>query len=186
MPSLHLLWNTVIPPAILLSLWALEKSFRGLKRKFGTHVVMELAKKTLPYRYHLLGSYLAFTEVTLCPAIREMWEINWNNSFISLKTHDGKFSMDWGWHKSKKMNPLPVLAAAKNAVCVAVMGILESERGTPDRLQVLKAEGEIKLSRCAGLASRSNNDRKFAREARKVSYLLYAQNKVFLAKQTLN
>lgn len=55
------------------------------------------------------------------------------------------------------MNPLPVLAAAKNAVCVAVMGILESERGTPDRLQVLKAEHEIKLSRSAGLASRSDN-----------------------------
>lgn len=63
-------------PLILLSLRASKKPFRGLKRKFGTHVVMELAKKTLPYRYHLLGSYLVFTEATLCPAIGEMREIN--------------------------------------------------------------------------------------------------------------
>lgn len=82
-----------------------------------------------------------------------MSEINWNNYFISLKTHDDEFSVDWGWHKSKKMNPLPVLAAAKNTACVAVIGILESEHGTPDGLQVLEAEGEIKLSSCAGLAS---------------------------------
>lgn len=160
------------PPAILLSLLALEKHFRGLKRKFRTHVVMELAKKTLPYRYHLLGSYLAFTEATLCPVIGEMWEINWNQSFTSLKTHDAKFSMDSCWHKSKKTTPLPILAAAKNAASITVIGISECKRGTPERLQVLKADGEIKLSRCAGLASHLNNHRKLAREARKVSYLL--------------
>lgn len=80
MPSSHLSGNAVTAPphtpAILLSLWVLERPFRELKRKFGTHVVMEFAKKTLPYRYHLLGSYLAFTEATLCPAIGEMRQIN--------------------------------------------------------------------------------------------------------------
>lgn len=80
--------------------------------------------------------------------------------------------MDSGWHKSKKMTPLPVLAAAKNAASITVIGISECKCGTPERLQVLKADGEIKLSRCAGLASHLNKHRKLAREARKVSYLL--------------
>lgn len=89
-----------------------------------------------------------------------------------MKTPVAKFSVDSGWYKFKKMTPLPILAAGENAACVAVIGILENERGTPEGLQVLKADGEIKLSRCAGLALHLNNHRKFARETRKVSYLL--------------
>ena len=92
--------------------------------------------------------------------------------FHLFEDHDAKFSLDSGWHKSKKTTPLPVLAAAKNAACVAVIGILESERGTPEGLQVLKADGDVKSSRCAGLASHFNKRRKFAKKARKVSYLL--------------
>lgn len=64
-----------------------------------------------------------------------------------MKTPVAKFSVDSGWHKSKKTTPLPVLAAGENAACVAVIGILQNARGTPEGLQVLKADGEIKLSK---------------------------------------
>lgn len=162
-------------PSILLLLRILEKPFRGLKRKFGTHVVKELAKKSLPYRYHLLGSYLAFTEATPCPVIREMWEINWKQLqfFKSLKTHNAKFSVDSGWQKSKKTTQMPVLAAAWNAAFIAAISISYNECVTPEGLQVLKADGKIKLNRCAALALHLNKHRKFAKEARrKVSSLL--------------
>lgn len=88
-----------------------------------------------------------------------------------MKTHDAKFSVDSGWHKSEKMTLLPDLAAAKNAACT-VISILESNCGTPEGLQVLKADGEIKLSRCAGFTLHLSNHRKFARETWNVPYLL--------------
>lgn len=80
--------------------------------------------------------------------------------------------MDSGWQKSKKTTRMPVLAAAWNAAFIAAISILYNECVTPEGLQVLKADGEIKLNRCVALALHLNKHRKFAKEARKVPSLL--------------
>lgn len=104
---------------------------------------------------------------------------------MSLKTHDVKFSVDLDWHKSKKTIPVPHPCSSQTCSLLAATDILESKCGSPEGLQALKADSEIKLSRCAGLASHSKKTpQKICQEGKECLLFAIGTKQIFLAKQT--